>query len=71
MKKFLAQYFFDIDKTSALDTLKKFINGDLPEHDVSKKPSTKRKSDATSGPSEKRTKLEQGEVEKNQETLID
>ena len=37
MRTFIAQFFFDIDSISPLKQLQKFLDGDLPEYDVTQK----------------------------------
>ena len=44
MRKFLGEYFFNFDNTTPLESLQKFIKGELPELDVTfKKEPIKRK----------------------------
>ena len=70
MRAWIAQFFFDIDQISPLKSLKKFLNGELPELDATqKKEPTKRKSEGGSGPSAKKAKLNLEEVKENQEKL--
>ena len=37
MKSFIAQFFSDIDDSSPLRILQKFLNGELPEYDITLK----------------------------------
>ena len=54
MRSWLANYFFVYDKNDPLESLKKFITGELPELDVTlKKEQNKRKSESRSGLSAK------------------
>ena len=59
MRTFLAKSFFKHDNNSPLDTLKKFIKGELPELDVTlKNDPKKRKSESRPGLNTKRPKNE-------------
>ena len=50
MRSFLGHYFFDHDKNKPLESLQKFMKGELPELDVTlKKEATKRKSESRPG----------------------
>ena len=70
MRTFIAQFFFDIDDTSPLKSLQKFLNGELPEYDVTlKQEATKRKCNESKGPSVKRAKISLEEIKENQEKL--
>ena len=70
MRSFLAKSFFDLDKNTPLESLKKFIRGELPELDVTLKVEpTKRKSESRSGLNTKKAKTDLATVNENQENL--
>ena len=65
----IAEFFFNLDQNSPQKSLEKYLNGELPEHDMTLKATRKRKSESMSGPSIKKTKTGLEEVIKNQEQL--
>ena len=72
IRSFIANYFFDIDNVLPLKVLQKFLDGELPELDVTlKKETTKRKSEGGSRPHANRAKTGLEEIRQNQEKLRD
>ena len=71
MRKWIAQFLFDFDQTTPpLETLEKFLRGELPELDADKKKeASKRKSGADYGPAAKKANFEPNKVSENQEKL--
>ena len=70
MRSFLSDYFFNYDKKTPLESLKKFMKGELPELDVTlKKEATKRKSESRPGINSKKPKSDLESVNENQERL--
>ena len=66
MRKWIAQFLFDFDQTiPPLDTLEKFLRGELPELDADKKKeASKRKSGADYGPAAKKANFEPNKYQK-------
>ena len=59
MRSWIAKHFFAYDDNNPLESLKKFILGELPDLDVtSKKEPTKRKSESRSELGTKKTKAD-------------
>ena len=71
MRKWIAQFLFDFDQTTPpLETLEKFLRGELPELDANKKKeASKRKSGTDYGPAAKKANFEPKKVSENQEKL--
>ena len=70
MRSWIAKHFFAYDNTTPLESLKKFIIGELPDlHVTSKKEPTKQKSESRSGLSTKKTKTDLTAITENQEKL--